>query len=127
MDTPNPANYARQDGRSIHRLARWQLRRGLACWRANADLHQHPQGCVVHARSQPLDVPSTPEGMNWIDFKDEFPEEEGMVLLCNNLEGFVTAGYYENYFYGHCWKVNGDSISIDEFTHWMPLPEPPKP
>jgi len=47
MDTPNPANNARQDGGGLHCPARWQLRRGLACRNADADLYEHPQGCMV--------------------------------------------------------------------------------
>lgn len=64
--------------------------------------------------------------MEWIKCSDQFPEEEEMVLLCDYLEGFVTAGYYQSYFAGEGWRVNGGFLNINEFTHWMPLPNPPK-
>jgi len=65
--------------------------------------------------------------MEWTATKDQMPEEAKMVILCHYLEGYVTAGYFEISPSGvwH-WVADGENYFLHDFTHWMPLPEPPK-
>lgn len=66
--------------------------------------------------------------MEWIECKDQMPQVGKMVQLCHNLEGYVTAGYFEKLCYGYQhWVADGETWFKNRFTHWMPLPEPPKP
>ena len=50
--------------------------------------------------------------MQWISIKDRLPEEGALVTVCN---GDIA------------WTMVYNSIDVDRlFTHWMPLPPPPK-
>ena len=59
--------------------------------------------------------------MNWTALKDQLPQEGKVVLLCDQ-GGYMTVAWLENgrfYFGAMVYFQN-------EFSHWMPLPEPPK-
>ena len=59
--------------------------------------------------------------MEWIKCSDQLPQEGKVVLLCDQ-GGYMTAGWLHNgrfYLESMVWFQH-------EFTHWMPLPEPPK-
>ena len=59
--------------------------------------------------------------MEWIALKDQMPEEDKMVLLCDH-GGYMAVAWleYGRFFFGSMvWFQH-------EFTHWMPLPQPPK-
>ncbi len=60
--------------------------------------------------------------MNWISVDERLPEI-GMYLIATGryLEE-VPVGWYD----GSCWSWGFDDAEIDDVTHWMPLPEPPK-
>lgn len=58
----------------------------------------------------------------WISVKDHLPEEEGKYLICCS-DGYRTTAEYEN----KTWLVyTGRYEEVEDVTHWMPLPEPPK-
>lgn len=66
----------------------------------------------------------------WISVKDRLPDESEIILAVNNTlpydqciaqYGFFTGGkFYYDY------SINNEDIEIENITHWMPLPEPPK-
>jgi len=64
----------------------------------------------------------------WIKVEDKLPEVEKDVLLfdpgsCQR----IFLGYIECEGAGKFWRVDGFSnCYLGDFTHWMPLPEPPK-
>lgn len=58
----------------------------------------------------------------WISVKERLPEEgERVLFFCDD----VDIGYF---FKERGWHFldGGDWFEINEVTHWMPLPEPPK-
>jgi hypothetical protein len=68
--------------------------------------------------------------MKWISVKDRLPEYYTNVLV------YCTSQFYSGYFKSTAWRANdggkdiwtitaSDNI-IDNVTHWMPLPQPPK-
>ena len=72
--------------------------------------------------------------MEWISVNDRLPEDRTRVLVADERDGYVgiaTMCLYYNWD-PHSkdklkpkWSWNKDSYDIDEFTHWMLLPEPP--
>ena len=54
----------------------------------------------------------------WISAEERLPEKEGRYLVYGSIGGMplVCGAHYDKY--------NG--FGDDDFTHWMPLPEPPK-
>lgn len=67
--------------------------------------------------------------MNWISVNDRLPEYKVCVLACDT-NGLNQR--YMNYFFVDFrewgWHHYGSSdICIVKLTHWMPLPEMPKP
>ena len=76
--------------------------------------------------------------MEWISVKDRLPELHIVVALMDctsyrnngnqevNNPHVVQAGHL-THFGGNYWSVYGErGLEVDSFTHWMPLPEPPK-
>jgi hypothetical protein len=74
--------------------------------------------------------------MEWIDKKDRLPEEEQEILFTHiylynpltdeKIEASVFGGWYRQ---GKCYSwvsVNSEPRESIGFTHWMPLPNPPK-
>ena len=76
---------------------------------------------------------------NWISVKDMLPDFDTQVLLFDNwqdnsgdIHGDVRVGYLSSY---RAFSTpNGKEIDpewrsefVFNITHWMPLPEPPKP
>lgn len=73
----------------------------------------------------------------WISVEERLPEIEDdrkgghrprsirVLCVCQQKSGkrFVKEGYYELFNNTPCWRIPG---SIDDVTHWMPLPKPPK-
>ena len=70
-------------------------------------------------------------GGKWISVEERLPVYGEKVLVCDTHEDFVgiavlQKGKYiwwskkENY-----WRWNDMDMAFGEFTHWMPLPEPP--
>ena len=57
--------------------------------------------------------------MDWISVDDRLPEKGDLVNIVKG--GAVVCGFYD----GEWWDINGRRGG--DVTHWMPLPEPPKP
>lgn len=58
----------------------------------------------------------------WISVKDRLPEEPGEVLVV--LYGKVGIAWYHG---GEQFETGSGLICyVEEVTHWMPLPKPPK-
>lgn len=55
----------------------------------------------------------------WISVKDRLPEEDVPVLVWE-LQGFAYVDVYKD----GVWEVGTPNLA--KFTHWMPLPKPPK-
>ena len=66
----------------------------------------------------------------WISVKDRLPEECGVFLVCGNRGGIYTAEFRKFSDFGgeypHWHKLNSKNHHCEP-THWMPLPQPPKP
>jgi hypothetical protein len=58
--------------------------------------------------------------MNWIDVKDQLPEEKKQILITDG--EFVKLGYFSIWDNGYFW---GAPPYLSQITHWMPLPELP--
>jgi len=64
--------------------------------------------------------------MDWIRVKDKLPEE-GTYLTYSQDNVCATASFHKDREQTkRCWWVAGDGYSIDDVTHWMPLPKSPK-
>lgn len=59
------------------------------------------------------------EQPQWVSVKDRMPEENVPVLVWE-LQGFAYVDVYKD----GAWEVGTPNLA--KFTHWMPLPEPPK-
>ena len=58
----------------------------------------------------------------WIPVSERLPENGDTVIVCDTREDYVNSFWYD-----HGWWYNeGHRVSLEEITHWMPLPEPPK-
>lgn len=61
-------------------------------------------------------------GKEWISVETELPDEKVYVLLYHPLRDLYKIGYLFN----QKWcSQTMDILSLTNFTHWMPLPEPP--
>ena len=58
----------------------------------------------------------------WISIEDRLPEDNQKALITNN-DTIVIAEYLQKEFY--VFEIQ-DTLAIEEITHWMPLPNPPK-
>lgn len=77
------------------------------------------------------DVPETNVG-KWIAVSERLPNDGEDVLLYDKNFAFMDIGtYYKVGSKGSrkqtpCFTVMGHKHPTDDYTHWMPLPEPPK-
>lgn len=64
----------------------------------------------------------------WIPVSERLPDEEGEVLLYDTeYEGICMGEYCKgNKIIEAYWFVGGHAFPVAEYTHWMPLPQPPK-
>lgn len=63
----------------------------------------------------------------WIKCSERMPEEGKPVLFVSSIGGRVHNNVYE--WDGRTWcdfRADYNELSMDVFTHWMPLPEPPQ-
>ena len=63
----------------------------------------------------------------WIKCSERMPEEGKPVLVVSSIGGVVQNNVYE--WDGRTWcdfMADYNELSMDVFTHWMPLPEPPQ-
>lgn len=64
--------------------------------------------------------------MVWISVKDRLPDKDQTVLIYTDGHETYLAKIYED---GEAWPVSnscGCCGTEEKFTHWMPLPQPPK-
>lgn len=87
----------------------------------------------VTIQSEPLTNCQQSVAYKWLATAERMPQEKGDV--CKNVilfmdDGLVTVGWLnENTGKGYYLDASNDFIQrvpISRFTHWMPLPEPPK-
>ena len=73
-------------------------------------------------------APTIEPKQEWISVKDRLPERLKEVLICFDDYGrkSVSVATYRDYFYGKEWLSNMVSLSVDCFTQWIQLPEPPE-
>lgn len=57
----------------------------------------------------------------WVPITGRLPEENKKVLVCLSSKVTVVAYLREN-----IWYVAWNRAVLNNITHWMPLPEPPK-
>ena len=61
----------------------------------------------------------------WISVKDRLPETKGRYFICQEKEYYPeSVNFYPIKIDGSHWINDGFAVFP---THWMPLPEPPKP
>lgn len=60
--------------------------------------------------------------MTWIPLKTALPEQGKDVLLYDG--GQIYFGYYSEIYDNFI--VADDKVKVEDFTHWMELPQPPK-
>lgn len=71
----------------------------------------------------------------WISVEDRLPEEDGKYLVLNESGNMFDTEYSDYSGFGY-WRMYYDPdplalagsewYELDDITHWMPLPEPPK-
>ena len=61
-------------------------------------------------------------GGKWIPVTERLPANGDTVIVCDAREDYVNCFWYDMGW----WYSEGYRVSLDEITHWMPLPEPPK-
>ena len=75
----------------------------------------------------------------WISVDERLPEESGeyLVFWQDDYESRMCVVYYEANYDGHTYEMKGRTVwfvcdrdygdlEIENITHWMPLPQPPK-
>jgi hypothetical protein len=63
----------------------------------------------------------------WISVKDEMPKEDVNVLVTDGSCWCSVWCLYSSAYAGDCWEDDyGYWQDLDDVTHWMQLPEPPK-
>ena len=62
-------------------------------------------------------------GDKWISVKDRLPENGQYAVLFDEKERYMGMGEFRGTFW---YDSNHQKCGLDEVTHWMPLPEPPK-
>lgn len=74
-----------------------------------------------------IDAP-TIEQPTWISVEDRLPDDEEEVLLYDRVFRFYELGKYHkrSKVLDPHWTIYGNTYPISSYTHWMPLPEPPK-
>ena len=69
-------------------------------------------------REQEADIEELLKEREWISVKDKMPPEYEAVLAWNK-EGFPMIDVWSGKMWGYAWTV-------DEISHWMPLPQKPE-
>ena len=66
--------------------------------------------------------------MEWISVEDALPYPDKTVLVCDQLNSFVSLGKLKEDQEDFIFELMYiESVEIDSFvTHWMSLPEPPE-
>lgn len=61
--------------------------------------------------------------MEWISVKERLPEDEDYCLFVQFSRGIIITSYSEQF--SDVKKFRKYELK-EQYTHWMPLPEPPK-
>jgi hypothetical protein len=69
-------------------------------------------------REQEADIEELLKEREWISVKDRMPDEDEAILAWNK-EGFPMIDVWSGKMWGYAWTV-------DEISHWMPIPEKPE-
>ena len=72
--------------------------------------------------------PTVPSYGQWVSVKDRLPEEQKEVLIyLPEYDSVEMAALFEIPSLNlKEWAQNEDAYMLNEVSHWMPLPEPPK-
>lgn len=63
----------------------------------------------------------------WISVKDRLPEKYDKFLVLSSFPNDYIIGVRTSYFHPNYKKLGFTTgFDVDQVTHWMPLPEPPK-
>lgn len=68
------------------------------------------------------EIRENPRKSEWVPVSEGFPDVGEAVLVCDTREDYVSCWEY----YGGYWTKEDSVFPLNEVTHWMPLPEPPK-
>ncbi len=71
------------------------------------------------------------DAVKWIPVNERLPEKHGRYLIAEpsslNASGFtIMIVWYSTDYRFHDYDPEWGDIPIENVTHWMPLPEPPK-
>lgn len=77
------------------------------------------------AMRNPDAIPTLTPPTEWVSVKDRLPEECADILLCRKILKIPEIGTYRQ---ARFWVYDeiGDVYQVDDITHWMPIPTPPK-
>lgn len=70
--------------------------------------------------------PEVTIGSPWISVEERLPEMTGVDVLVANEYGVGLEAHRWNNVQGWIPSVSGPECGLEEITHWMPLPSPPK-
>lgn len=62
--------------------------------------------------------------MSWISVDKELPEKSAYIIAYSK-GGYMETCYYSGRARGAAYEFDGDTHSVDDVTHWQPLPAPP--
>jgi hypothetical protein len=65
------------------------------------------------------------QSVKWISTKDELPEKGRWVLIVS-WRGIIQASFWNDYWQMQELSTLGQKFKLEEVTHWMYLPVPPK-
>lgn len=90
--------------------------------------HEHDLGCrttTMHEAADAIEKLSKPK---WIPVTERLPDSSTEYVLCCGSKGGMFVGWAAIKTYDGSGKCTGfqNSGKGRSFTHWMPLPEPPK-
>ena len=96
---------------------------------ANVPEYNEAERHIIRAAMIAVDDCPTIDG--WISVKDRLPDEEDYRSCHENWDGCVIWTNGSDIGLGWYSTITGDwadiyDCDIDDVTHWMPLPEPPK-
>ena len=62
----------------------------------------------------------------WISVEERLPEYGEKVIAGDTIEDYVGIATLQKDKFGDYWLWRDTELEFGEFTHWMPLPQPPK-
>ena len=98
-----------------------EVKRKIRVWLDYRTSRQVTDGLLDLIEKLPVTVKGQLEATlesNWVSVKDEMPPEDEAVLAWNK-EGFPMIDVWSGKMWGYAWTV-------DEISHWMPLPQKPE-